>query len=146
MQVQNFKNHSTLKSPSKLFILFWLALFFALIMACVILFNSNRTDQSFVVAILLFVLAVIQVLNYFLYRTFSLKAQDRAIRAEENLRHFVLSGKLHSSKLRISQIIALRFASDEEFIALSEKAAVENLSNLQIKKLIQNWKADYHRA
>ena len=41
-------------------------------------------------------------------RMFALKAQDRAIRAEENLRHFVLTGKLLPASLRIGQIVALR--------------------------------------
>lgn len=85
------------------------------------------------------------LIGYFA-RAFALKAQDRAIRAEENLRHFVLSGKLLDSRLKISQIIALRFASDEEFIALAIKAVDENLSNKEIKQLIKNWKGDYYRV
>ena len=48
-------------------------------------------------------------------RQFPLRAQDRAIRAEENLRHYVLTGKLLPAELRMGQIIALRFAPDEEF-------------------------------
>ena len=46
----------------------------------------------------------------------------------------------------MSQIIALRFASDEEFVALTAKANAENLSNKEIKLLIKNWKADHDRA
>ena len=42
---------------------------------------------------------------FFLCRIFPLKAQDRAIRAEENLRHYALTGKLLDSRLTISQII-----------------------------------------
>jgi hypothetical protein len=45
----------------------------------------------------------------------------------------------------MGQIVALRFASDAEFVALAEKAAVDGLSGKQIKHLIQNWKADYRR-
>jgi hypothetical protein len=45
----------------------------------------------------------------------------------------------------MGQIVALRFASDDEFVALAEKAATEGLSGKQIKQLIQNWKADYRR-
>ncbi len=51
-------------------------------------------------------------------RGFALKAQDRAIRAEENLRHFVLTGKLHDHRLTMKQIIALRFAPDVEVALL----------------------------
>lgn len=39
-------------------------------------------------------------------RGFALKAQDRAIRAEENFRHFILSGKPFDKNLRMGQIIA----------------------------------------
>ena len=79
-------------------------------------------------------------------RGFALKAQDRAIRAEENLRHYVLTGKLLDKQLRMGQIIALRFASDEELPALAQKAAEENLSNKQIKAAIRNWRADTYRV
>lgn len=79
-------------------------------------------------------------------RLFPLKAQDRAIRAEENLRYYVLTGKLLPKELRISQIIALRFAPDEEFVALVDRAVAEQLKSKDIKKAIKNWKADYHRV
>jgi hypothetical protein len=79
-------------------------------------------------------------------RAFALRAQDRAIRAEENFRHFILTGKPLNKQLRMGQIIALRFASDEEFPALAAKAIVEKLSNKKIKQAIQNWKPDYNRA
>lgn len=80
-----------------------------------------------------------------LTRTYALKAQDRAIRAEENLRHFILTGKALDHRLRLGQIIALRFASDEEFPALAAKAAAENMKSKDIKQAIQNWRADYYR-
>ena len=73
-------------------------------------------------------------------------AQDRAIKAEENLRHFALTGKLLDGRLTPSQIIALRFASDNEFVILADRAIIENLSNKDIKKAIQYWRADHHRV
>lgn len=79
-------------------------------------------------------------------RVFSLKAQDRAIRAEENFRHYVLTGKPFDKELRMGQIIALRFASDEEFPSLAKKAVEEKLLPKQIKQAIQNWRADYNRV
>ena len=97
-------------------------------------------------ASLICVIAVICGFFFAYIRIFALKAQDRAIRAEENLRHFALTGKLLPAQLRIGQIIALRFASDEEFPALAAKAAAENLSNKEIKLSIQHWRADWYRV
>lgn len=79
-------------------------------------------------------------------RLFPLKAQDRAIKAEENLRYFSMTGKLLPKELRVSQIIALRFASDEEFIALVERAVKENMKSKEIKQAIQHWRADHYRV
>jgi hypothetical protein len=86
------------------------------------------------------------VLIFWYARVFALRAQDRAIRAEENFRHFILTGKPLDKQLSMGQIIALRFASDTEFPALAKKAADENLSQKQIKESVQNWRADNNRA
>jgi hypothetical protein len=75
-------------------------------------------------------------------RTFPLKAQDRAIRAEENLRHFALTGKLLDPRLTMKQIIGLRFACDAEFPELARKAAAEGLSMDAIKKSVKSWRSD----
>ena len=69
------------------------------------------------------VLTICCVPAFYFCRTFPLKAQDRAIRAEENLRHFAMTGKLFDPRLTMNQIIALRFAPDKEFIDLARKAA-----------------------
>ena len=97
-------------------------------------------------ASLLVLAAILFVLVAWFTRTFALKAQDRAIRAEEQLRHYVLTGKLLPASLSVGQIVALRFAPDAEFPALVEKAATNNLSGKEIKQSIQNWKADFYRV
>ena len=79
-------------------------------------------------------------------RIFPLKAQDRAIRAEENLRHYVLTGKLLPPTLKISQIVALRFAPDDELLNLIEQTLDKNLTQKGIKKEIKNWKSDEYRV
>ena len=79
-------------------------------------------------------------------RVFALKAQDRAIRAEENFRHFILTGKPLDPRLRMSQIVALRFASDEEFPSLAKRSADEKLGSYEIKVAIKNWRPDYNRV
>jgi len=95
----------------------------------------------------LFILMILTLVSVsFHSRSFALKAQDRAIRAEENLRYFILTGKRLNQNLSLYQIIALRFASDEEFVPLAEKAIEQNLRPDEIKRLIKNWRPDYHRA
>lgn len=96
-------------------------------------------------ALLVFLLVVIAVIEGGLLRTFALKAQDRAIRAEENLRHYVLYGSLLDPKLNIRQIIGLRFAADEEFGPLAEQAAKEGMSEIKIKRAVKEWRADHDR-
>jgi hypothetical protein len=44
------------------------------------------------------------------------------------------------------QVISLRFAPDEELVALAQKAAEENLSEDEIKKAIKNWRSDDYRV
>jgi hypothetical protein len=82
---------------------------------------------------------------FYYMRQFPLRAQDRAIRAEENMRHFVLTHKPLDSRVTMSQVIALRFAPDNEFIVLADRAAKESLSPAEIKKEIRDWRADHHR-
>ena len=108
------------------------------------LITSKNEQQLQSLLFLLLVLTVISV--SFHNRSFALKAQDRAVRAEENFRYFVLTGTPLPHKLTIFQIIALRFASDEELVHLVERTIKENLTPKEIKKAVKNWKADYYRA
>jgi hypothetical protein len=104
--------------------------------------SSENKFLGFLLVLISFILAILWIY----IRTFPLRAQDRAIRAEENLRFYVLTGKLLPSTLTTAQTIALRFAPDEEFVALVDRAVKENLSAKDIKLSIKNWKADYHRV
>lgn len=106
----------------------------------------KATPENKYLAALLILASVIFVFIAWFTRTFALKAQDRAIRAEENLRHFVLTGKLLPASLTVAQVVALRFAPDAEFPTIVEKAVAENLSGKAIKESIQNWKADFYRV
>ena len=122
---------------------------FALILALLggsINYFLRATPENKYLASLVILVTIILVLLAWFARGFALKAQDRAIRAEESLRYYIMTGKALPSSLTIGQIIALRFASEEEFVALTAKAIAENLSNKEIKSLIKNWKADHYRA
>lgn len=140
MKSQNFKNHTRMH-PLYHYILS-LLLVSTLVGAIIHMIRDSFSLSSILILAIVIGLFIVGIVS----RTYPLKAQDRAIRAEENLRHFVLSGKLLDSKLTIGQIIALRFASDEEFIELSTKAATQNLSPTDIKKEIKDWKADFDRV
>jgi len=110
------------------------------------LVRAYQHQSGRLVAAIIFGLSYGGMITLWYARSFALAAQDRAIRAEENLRHFALSGKLLDKRLRMSQIIALRFADDAEFLPLAEKAATENMKADAIKKSIVSWKADHNRA
>ena len=128
----------------------YLALFFLLFLtligAVVNLYKSIGDHQRLYSASLIVVLTVAGLMLFFFCRIFALKAQDRAIRAEENLRHFAVTGQLLDPRLTIRQVIGLRFAPDDEFVELAKKAAGGNLSEDEIKKSIKNWKPDTYRA
>ena len=69
-----------------------------------------------------------------------------AVRAEEQLRHYVLTGTLLDSRLTVKQIVGLRFASDNEFAALAKRAADDNMDPEAIKKAVKIWRPDTYRA
>lgn len=142
MAEQNYKNHKQFVFTYH--ILTSLALIALLIGSIRNVIQSSA--ENLYSASLIVLVSFILISLYFHSRTFALKAQDRAIRAEENLRHYVLTGKPLDNRLSIQQIIALRFASDEEFPSLAQKAVDGNLSNNAIKKHIKLWRADTHRV
>jgi len=142
MREQNFRNHSR-------YIILWTFITPLILIAILggsivnLIHADAHTHYS---AALILLISVVLIIIYWYARRFALVAQDRAIRAEENLRYFILTGKPFDSRLRMSQIIALRFAPDDEFPGLAKKAVEENLRSKEIKAAIQKWKADHHRV
>jgi hypothetical protein len=143
-QEQNFANH--VRRPEGGFRIVLLVLLATLIGACVNLYESIGDHQRLYSASLILVISVCLPVVLAGARVLALKAQDRAIRAEENLRHYVLTGKLLDPRLTPLQIVALRFASDEEFVALARQAAERNMEPNDIKRAVKNWRADLHRV
>jgi hypothetical protein len=80
----------------------------------------------------------------------ALKAQDRVIRLEERLRYKEVLPKDLADKavnLKTSQMIALRFASDEELSDLVQRTLNKELATpKEIKLAIKNWRGDYLRV
>jgi len=144
MPAQSYENHVQLVTAYHRITLPLLLL--TLIGSGVNLYLSWGDHERVYSASLIVVLTVCLVLTAFFARVFALKAQDRAIRVEENLRHFAITGKLLDPRLSVKQIVGLRFASDEEFVALARKAAEENLTEDAIKRAVKNWRADTYRV
>jgi uncharacterized membrane protein len=142
MAAQVFKTH-------RRYIFLWHILTGLAVIATLVgsIVNLTHSSKENVYSASLLVLVALILGSIFWYaRWFALRVQDRAIRAEENLRHFVLTGKLLDNRLHLSQVIALRFAPDEEFVSLAKKAAEEGMIANDIKQAIVSWKGDHHRA
>ena len=142
MKEQNYKNHIR-------YIFLWhivtgLAIIALLTGSIVNLVHSAR--DNYYSASLLVLVSLILCSIFWYAIAFALKAQDRAIRAEENFRHFILTGKSLDSRLRMRQIIALRFAEDEELPDLAKQAADKRMTSKEIKVAVKKWRADHHRA
>ncbi len=142
---QNLKNHTRFDPPFHFVILPLTILNF--IFAIYITIHRWPLDRYLhiwwvVMAFAIFLLAGVA-------RGSALKAQDRIIRLEERLR---LAALLPSSerdkidRLTCPQLIALRFASDEELPTLAIKAVDQNLDPKTIKQSIVNWRPDYQRV
>ena len=142
METQNFSNHVRLHP---LYHFFMLPVSLLLIIGAIV---NAVADFSFQ-AILLVITAVFIHLLAFLTRMYAKKNQDRIIRLELRLRYLRLtSGNFEEQEksLALPQLLALRFASDEEFLALLKAAKTGNLGSNEIKKQIKKWKPDMMRV
>ena len=139
---QSFENHSRMV-PGFHYVCFGL-------LSVNLLFSLYQVVRSFSVAsVVALGLAVGIILLAWYARVFPLTVQDRVIRLEERLRIMQLCPELSAQAASLShrQLIALRFASDEEFPALVRKVIDENIrSGKAIKQQIRNWRSDQLRA
>jgi len=143
MSEQNYETHVQ-RVPGFLALAFILLIIF--IGALVNLYDSLGDHQRLYSASLIVALTgcVFSCAGY--ARTFALRAQDRAIRAEENLRHYVLTGQLLDTRLTPKQTVALRFASDAELAELARRAADQSMSPDEIKRAVRVWRPDTYRV
>ena len=142
MKEQNYKNHSRIVFTYHILTLLSLLALLIGSIRNVIYSNRENLYSAWLIVLVSFILLSLYIHS----RVFALKAQDRAIRAEESLRYFILTGKRIDPRFSLSQLIALRFASDEELPSLAEKAMEHGLSNEAIKKEIRVWRADWQRV
>ncbi len=122
-----------------------------LIFALNVIWSLYRLVRAFSIETAMNALVAIGLVLLFFYaRIFALTVQDRVIRLEMQLRLAQLLPvelRLRIHEFTVGQLVALRFASDEELPELARRVLDERLSNRKaIKKMIQSWRPDFLRA
>jgi hypothetical protein len=141
---QDFSNHARLDPPYHFFTS--AALLVNLIIGVIVLVMSFHTQL--LMGIWIVILSVTLFVIAYRLRTYPLKVQDRIIRLEERLRMDALLPeplRKRIPELTEDQLVALRFASDEELPSLVELTLEKQLTRKQIKERIQNWRPDHFR-
>lgn len=141
-ETQSFKNHARF-DPAYHFLIFAVYLL-NLVYAGFHLYRQPSLSSGWYMVLSL--LAIVPILKI---RTYPLKVQDRVIRLEERLRLQALAPQeWHAQLYRLTedQLIALRFASDDEVVELAKQALEQNLTRKQIKERIRSWRADDWRV
>jgi hypothetical protein len=140
---QSFENHARI-IPLYHFVTF--GLFFVNLLWSSYRAFTDPTPDRIVTALL----GVALILLAFYARSFALTVQDRVIRLEMSARlRDMLPADLRAraNALSVRQLIALRFAGDEELPALCAKVLDENIQDQKaIKKMIRHWRPDHLRA
>ena len=139
---QNYANHGRIDPLFHYFLL--PVAFISLIASIVNLVRFPGFGSAWLV-----VVSVAALVAIFKMRLYSLKVQDRVIRLEERFRlQQILAEPLRSRipQLTIGQLVALRFASDDELPSLVTRALSEKLSKGDLKKAVTVWRADLFRV
>jgi len=145
MATQNYKNHKRYYFAHHF-------VFYPLLMlsiaAAINGFRSQWNSSALWIALVV-VLFFLGWLSFMLRQHYALGNQNRIVRLEFRLRYYMLTKQNYNaveSKLTFGQIAALRFASEEEFLILLQRALDENLSPDDIKRSITTWIADDMRV
>lgn len=140
---QSFSNHTRWHTPFHFVLFPILFIHFAL---CVWRIYKAPTFEHAEQLLLSFGLLVMLLLT----RVNPLKAQDRVIRLEEQLRYqHLLPADLaaRASALPVRFIVAMRFASDAELPELAQHAVDGGFDKPKdLKEAVKNWRGDYHRV
>lgn len=141
MAEQSFQSHAHQPTLSYVATAFWLA---ALILLVGQRFFGWNAPNWTMAAVLGSVATLIWI-----SRSYIVALQDRIIMLEMKVRAAELlpAGQdAQLARLTPKQIVALRFASDDELGSLLERAARENLSPKDIKASIRTWRPDPYRT
>ena len=98
MKEQNYKNHRQI--VYSYYLMTGVPILILITLAIRMLINKNATVEYS--AFLFLLTGWILLTMLFRARGFAIKAQDRAIRAEENLRYFILTGKKLNQRISTS--------------------------------------------
>lgn len=145
MEAQNYKNHIRYYTAHH-FVFY--PVIITLFVACIIGL-CQTSEQHLLWLVLAGLTAAVGWLSFMVRQHYSLGNQNRIARMELRFRYYAVTHKRLEeleSKLSLSQILALRFASDEELEDLSKRAVSENLSGDAIKRAVKNWVPDYMRV
>jgi len=141
MSEQNYQNHAHRPLPTVVTAL--LAVTALVLMVGQLFFGWDTRDAAIMVIIFaVFTLGAIS-------RLYTVALQDRIIMLETKVRcaELLPAGRdADLAKLSKKQIVALRFASDDELGALLERAAREGLAPKDIKAAIRTWRPDPDRT
>lgn len=144
MENQNYKNHRKFYPPHH-----FIYLPLLLILLGTGIYKSMDDEPNRLLWILFSVVVfLVLYLAIMVRQHYALGLQNRLVRLEFKQRYFEIFGQRSDEteeKLSFSQLAALRFAYDDEFKILLEKALKENISGDDIKKSITRWRADYQR-
>lgn len=108
-----------------------------------------RSEDPLPWIFIVIIIVMLTWLSYMVRQHYALILQDRMIKLELNCRYYAMTGKRFETvqeQLKDSQLFALRFAPDAEFLQLLDRALTENLSGKKIKQAIKQWKADNNRV
>lgn len=144
MKIQNYDNHKKFYAPHHFIYLPLLAIL--QIIGIWKIFADEVNQLSWI--LFSTVIFLIIYLALMVRQHYALGNQDRIVRLEFKQRYFEIFGKRSDeveNQLNFGQISALRFAYDEEFKILIEKALNEKISGDEIKKSITKWRPDHHR-
>ncbi len=115
-----------------------------LVAFAILAYGALRQPTLEAIALVLLSVAVMTLVA--MSRTYTVRLQDRIIRLEMRLRLERLGRATDFARLSHQQIVALRFASDEELPELIDRALTERLTPTQIKQAVRDWQADWHRT
>ena len=134
---QNYKNHTRMDPPFHYFLI-------PLALLCFIASIMHVVKQPTPPNVLLVPVTFALLFGCLMIRRNSLAVQNRVIRLEEQIR--LRSLGVDPAGLTTKQFVALRFASDNEVVALAVRAKAEHLTSKQIKEAIVTWRPDYERV